>query len=130
MGIAPAISTPFLEGGYLYGVDREGDLRCVELATGKQLWTDYSAATTGKRTDNATAFLVKHADRFFIFNDQGELVIARLAPSGYQELSRAKILEPTVTSYGRTVVWSHPAFAERCIFARNDREIVCVSLAE
>jgi hypothetical protein len=27
------------------------------------------------------------------------------------------------------VVWSHPAFAGRCVFARNDKELVCVSLA-
>jgi hypothetical protein len=28
------------------------------------------------------------------------------------------------------VVWSHPAFANRCVFARNNQEIVCVSLAQ
>jgi len=27
------------------------------------------------------------------------------------------------------VWWSHPAFANRCVFARNDKELVCVSLA-
>jgi hypothetical protein len=27
------------------------------------------------------------------------------------------------------VVWSHPAFANRCVYARNDKELVCVSLA-
>jgi len=27
------------------------------------------------------------------------------------------------------VVWSHPAFANKSMFARNDEEIVCVSLA-
>jgi hypothetical protein len=26
-------------------------------------------------------------------------------------------------------VWSHPAFADRCALMRNDKEIVCVSLA-
>ena len=30
---------------------------------------------------------------------------------------------------GRAVVWSHPAFANRCVYARNDKEIACVSLA-
>jgi hypothetical protein len=28
----------------------------------------------------------------------------------------------------RDVVWSHPAFANRCIYLRNDQEIVCISL--
>jgi hypothetical protein len=27
------------------------------------------------------------------------------------------------------VVWSHPAFANRCVDARNDQEIVGVNLA-
>jgi hypothetical protein len=30
---------------------------------------------------------------------------------------------------GRLVVWSHPAFANRRVYARNDKEIVCVDLA-
>ncbi len=130
VGIAPTSNTPFLADGHMYGVDREGELRCVRLDTGEQLWTTYAATTTtGSRSDNATAFLVKQADRFFIFNEQGELIIAQLTPAGYHELSRARILDPTLTNYGRQVVWSHPAFAQRCVFARNDRELVCVSLA-
>jgi hypothetical protein len=129
IGIAPTTSTPFLEDGYLYGVDREGELRCVELATGRQLWTTYAATTTGRRTDNATAFLVKQGERFLLFNEHGELVIAHLSPAGYREISRAAIVEPVGTSQGRPIVWSHPAFARQCVFARNDRELVCVSLA-
>ena len=29
----------------------------------------------------------------------------------------------------RRVLWSHPAFANRAIIARNDDEIICVPLA-
>jgi hypothetical protein len=32
-------------------------------------------------------------------------------------------------AFGRPVVWSHTAYANRCVFARNDKEIVCASLA-
>ena len=39
----------------------------------------------------------------------------------------AKLLEPTGRSWGRDVVWSHPAFAHKCVFARNDKELVCAS---
>ena len=28
----------------------------------------------------------------------------------------------------RPVVWSQPAYAHRCVYVRNDHEIVCVSL--
>jgi hypothetical protein len=38
-------------------------------------------------------------------------------------------LKPTNRMAGRPVVWSHPAFANRCMYARNDQEIVCVKLA-
>jgi outer membrane protein assembly factor BamB len=128
-GIGPVMSTPFLEGECLYGVDGKGELRCVKLATGEQLWTTYAPTTGRDRAHSACAFLVKHADRFFLASETGDLVIARLTTEKYEELSRAKILEPTSTAFGRSVWWSHPAFADRCLFARNDKELVCVSLA-
>lgn len=28
------------------------------------------------------------------------------------------------------VVWSHPAYGERCVFARNDKKSFCASLAK
>ena len=52
------------------------------------------------------------------------------SPEGFDELSRTKILKPTSIARGRDVVWSHPAFANRCVFARNDSEIVCIDLAK
>jgi len=73
---------------------------------------------------------VPHEDRFFLHNEQGELLIAKLTPAGYQEISRAKLVEPTQPIQRRMTVWSHPAFAMKSVFARNDKEIVRVSLAE
>ncbi|MHC4910810.1 MAG: PQQ-binding-like beta-propeller repeat protein, partial [Planctomycetota bacterium] len=60
-----------------------------------------------------------------------ELLIGRLAPEGFTEISRAQLIAPTREQLNRRggVCWSHPAFAEKCIFARNDNEIVCASLA-
>jgi outer membrane protein assembly factor BamB len=125
----PVNSTPFLEDGYIYGVDQPGQLRCVKLQTGERLW-ETSAPTSGERlAPTGTAFLVKNGDRFVLMSETGDLILARLTPKGYEEVSRAKILEPTGDGFGRRVVWSHPAFANRCVFARNDRELVCVSLA-
>ena len=130
VGIGPVMVTPFLQGDYLYGVDGKGELRCVELATGEQLWTTYAATTGGDRgAHSACAFLVKQGDRFFLASETGDLIIARLSPEGYNEISRAKIIEPTGMAFGRNVWWSHPAFANRCVYARNDQELICVSLA-
>jgi hypothetical protein len=64
-----------------------------------------------------------------LFSETGHLIVAKLSPEKYEEVSRWKMLEPTGATFGRQYVWSHPAFAEKCVFARNDKEIVCVSLA-
>jgi len=121
------ISTPVIEGDYIYGVCSHGELRCLDLKTGDRVWSTFEA-TSGQSARWGTAFLVKHEDRYFLFSEQGDLIIARLTPQGYEELSRAHLLEPTGPSQRRDVVWTHPAFANRNVYARNDREIISVSL--
>ena len=74
--------------------------------------------------------LVKNEGRYFLFNEKGDLIIAKLSPAGYEELSRMHLIDPSNSDPGRPVVWSHPAFANRSVYARNDKEIVCVSLAK
>jgi outer membrane protein assembly factor BamB len=128
--VYPVNSTPIVEDGVMYGVDQPGQLRAVRVATGERLWETTSPTTGEKPASSGTAFLVKNGDRWFIFNERGELVIAKLTPEKFEEVSRAKLLEPTGDCFGRPIVWSHPAFANRCMFARNDKEIICASLAE
>jgi outer membrane protein assembly factor BamB len=127
-GIHSLMAAPVFKDGCIYGVCAMGELRCIDAATNKQLWQTYQA-TGGKRSDCGTAFLIPQGDRFIIFNDQGELILANLSPAGYVEIDKAKILEASEPARSRMVVWSHPAFANRCVFARNDKEMVCVSLA-
>jgi outer membrane protein assembly factor BamB len=125
------MSTPFLEEASIYGVCSYGQLRCLKLDTGERLWETLRATTPDdKEMRWANAFLVRNGDRFFLFNEKGDLIIAKLSPQGYEEISRAHVLEPTNTAAGRDVLWSHPAFANRRMYARNDREIICVDLAE
>lgn len=121
-------STPVIKDGHIYGVGCQGDLRCLDLETGKGVWQTYDELD-GKLARCGTAFLVPQQDRFILFNDQGDLILATLTPQGYKETSRAHILEPLGAAFGRQVVWSFPAFANRCVFMRNDKELVCVSLA-
>ena len=121
--------TPFVEDGYIYGVCSYGQFRCLNVKTGQRVWESFKpvAGASGRW---ANAFLVKHQDRFFIPNETGELIIAKLSPKGYEEISRAKLIDPTGKAQGRPIVWSHPAFANRSIYLRNDREIRCYSLAK
>ncbi|MEI6070580.1 MAG: PQQ-binding-like beta-propeller repeat protein [Verrucomicrobiae bacterium] len=125
------MSTPFLMDGYLYGVCSYGQLRCLKAATGERVWETLSATTAnGKETRWANAFMVRNQDRFFLFNEKGDLIISRLTPRGYEEISRAHVIEPDNHDAGRQVVWSHPAFANRRAYVRNDHEIICVDLAQ
>jgi outer membrane protein assembly factor BamB len=122
------ISTPVFENGYIYGVDSYGELRCLDAANGDRLWEDKTAVPTARWS---TIHFVKNGDRYFLFNERGELLIGKLSPQGFQEISRAKLLAPTEEQLRERggVCWSHPGFANRHVFARNDKELVCVSLA-
>jgi len=126
------MSQPIIEGDYVYGVCSFGQLRCLRRSTGERIWE--SQAATVERVRNTSAWLVRHRDRTVIFNDRGELILAHLRPSGYDEISRTTIIEPTSPPGGRrekkAVVWSHPAFANRHIIVRNDEKIIRLSLDE
>src|SRR5262249_427343 len=117
--------------GYIYGVCSYGEFRCLKADTGERIWMSLKA--TGDQSEPkerwATAFIVAQGERYFLFNEKGDLIIARLTPNGYEEVSRARILEPNRERAGRPVIWSHPAFAHQSVYARNDAKIVCVSLA-
>lgn len=126
-GLHGLLCTPFVEDGYIYGVCSYGQFRCLKADTGERVWETF-APTVGQSMRWGTAFIVKNGSRFFLFNERGELIIAKLSPGGYEEISRARLLEPVNTAPGRPVVWSHPAFANRCFFGRNDQEIIGVSL--
>ena len=127
-----ANSTPVAVDGVLYGNDCQvGKLIAVRLDDGKRLWETFKPTSGGvRRASHGTAFIVRHKDHFFLFSETGDLILADLSAQGYKEISRFHILDPTNECFGRDVVWSHPAFAEKCVFARNDEEMVCVSLAE
>jgi outer membrane protein assembly factor BamB len=127
-GLHTVLGTPLLKEGFIYGVCGFGELRCLDAKTGDRKWETY-AATGGKKAFFGNAFITAHEDRAFLWNDQGELIVAKLEPQGYQEISRAKLLDPLEKTRGRIVTWCHPAYANRCAYVHNGKELICVSLA-
>ncbi len=125
-GLHAIMCTPFIDKGHIYGVGSYGQLRCLEAKSGRRIWETLKATGQGRWWN---AFLVQHGDRTFIINEQGELIIARLSPKGYKEISRAQLIEPTAKIKRRMTVWTHPAFANKSVYMRNDKEIVCVDLS-
>jgi len=132
-GFNTTLSTVLLTGNHVYGVSVYGETCCLDAADGSRVWTTLQPTSGGTEPHDrwCSAFFVPHGDKVFIFNERGDLIMARLKPSGYEEIGRTHVLDPDMSSSGggRKVIWSHPAFANRCLYARNDHEIICVSLA-
>ena len=127
--ISPVNVQPFAIDDVVYGFDQKGVLRAVRIPSGERLWE--SQEVIGKRpAGSETAFLLKHEDHFWLFNELGELIIAKITPEGYSEIDRAKVIEQSNLAFGREVVWSMPAFANRHAYIRNDNQIICVDLAK
>jgi outer membrane protein assembly factor BamB len=129
-GLHAVVNTPVVVGDHIYGICSYGQFRCLKLKTGERVWE--TMEVTKEKARWASGFIVRNGDRYFINNDRGELIIARLSPQGYQEISRTSLIKPTTNPGNRrelgAVNWSHPAYANRHIFARNDEEIISVSL--
>jgi outer membrane protein assembly factor BamB len=123
------ISTPIWIGDHIYGVDSYGELRCIRASDGERVWENQDAVP---RNRWGTIHFVSRESDVWMFNEQGEMIVGRLNPEGLQQISRVKIIEPTQPQLPNRkggVCWSHPAFASRCVFVRNDQEIVCIDLS-
>lgn len=121
------INTPVILDDYIYGVDSYGELRCLELKTGDRVWENLTAVPKNRW---ANIHFIQHGDKTWMFNEKGELIISKLDPQGFHEMSRTKIIEPTQKQLPRGVTWSHPAFANRHVFARNDNRLICVDVSK
>lgn len=130
-GLHSVLGPPIIRDNYIYGVCSYGQLRCLRLNTGERVWE--TQAVLQERARYATALIVQNGDRYFISTDRGELIIAKFSPTGYDEISRTQLIKPTNDAGIRRklmyVSWSHPAYANKHIYVRNNEEILCASLA-
>ncbi len=129
-GLHGVLATPIIDGGYIYGICSYGQLRCLNAETGERIWETQEATVERRRW--VSGFMVRNGDRVFLNNDRGDLIIARLSPSGYEEISRTHLIAPTSAPGNRRelrfVNWVHPAYANKHIYTRNDEEIISLSM--
>lgn len=131
-GISPVNVQPYAEGGLIYGIDVDGTLTAFEVPSGERLW-ETTQPVSDRRATNGTAFIVRQGEtgnRCWMFCDNGDLVIATITPEEFIELDRAHIIDPTNNATNRDVVWCPPAFANKRMYVRNDKEIICVDLSK
>ncbi|MDX1950883.1 MAG: PQQ-binding-like beta-propeller repeat protein [Verrucomicrobiota bacterium] len=106
-------STPVYKDGYLYGMFQfkeygKGALKCVEMATGKEIWSEPNFGP-----GNVTLV----SDKLLVLGDRGQLVLVDPSPTSYKELGRMETVE------GKC--WSTPTFSSGRIFVRSTKEGAC-----
>ena len=133
--MSPINVQPFLMDGKVYGLDQSGELRCIDLPSGEIRWATprpLTATDKDRPLGSGTVFLVRagETDKFWMFAETGDLIIGQMTPKGFTELSRMHVIDATNNAFGRDVVWCAPAFANKRMYVRNDKELLCIDLAK
>ena len=129
-------ATPWFPAGkHFYSSIGGGGIGCYLVENGDEVWS--TLEMTGERNGTAHITPIGEGDqkgkggRAFLFNQKGQLILAQLTPEGHREIGRCLLVEASAGYRPQgPIAWSHPAYANRSVFARNDRELVCASLAE
>jgi outer membrane protein assembly factor BamB len=111
-------STPVHRQGYLYGIHGREDippahLRCVELNSGKVMWS---------QDDFGVAHVIAAGDKLLLLTVGGEIVLAEASPKAYRELGRSRIAAGTTRAL--------PALANGHLYCRTGDKLLCVQLSE
>ncbi len=115
-------NTPVLVDGFLYGCSgrhsREAELRCVEFATGKVMWSHPGLPRT-----SATWF----DGHLAVQGENGELLLVKASPEAYEKIARydgsdaeVKLADPC---------WSAPVISHGLMFVRGKDQVVCFEFA-
>jgi outer membrane protein assembly factor BamB len=110
-------STPVCANGFLYGLYghaefKNGPLKCVELATGKVMWSKNGFGPGG------CTLVDGHV---VVLSDAGDLVLVKATPAAYTEVGRDHVLN------GKC--WNAVSISNGRIYARSTKEGVCLDVA-
>ncbi|HXG48746.1 MAG TPA: PQQ-binding-like beta-propeller repeat protein [Methylomirabilota bacterium] len=110
-------STPVYHEGHIYGLFGfkeygQVPLGCIELATGRQLWSQRGFGQGG------TILVGRHV---VALAENGDLVVVEATPRAYTEVSRTKAVA------GKC--WNNPAVSNGRLFARSTKEAVCLDVS-
>jgi len=87
-----------------------GKFRCLDLATGTAKWdTD--------KTGHASVLVAD--EKLILFNDQGELILARAVSEKYEERARVSVLTGGIC-------WTPPALDRGRVYVRNREQAACL----
>lgn len=110
-------STPVIKDGYVYGIHGRGDdknapVQCIELATGKVMWS-------GPPAGGGEIVIIDN--KLIIQAGTGKLHLAEPNPTAYKEISSAQPLT------GQS--WGWPAFSNGTFVYRTNTEAIALDLS-
>jgi outer membrane protein assembly factor BamB len=120
--------TPIHHEGYLYGSSgrhsHEAELRCIELATGKVMWSQ-------PRLTRCSLLMVD--GHFVCLGENGVLRLLKVNPKKYEEVSRLVVRDPNETaddapSLLKEPCWAAPVLAHGLLYVRGEKHLVCLEL--
>jgi outer membrane protein assembly factor BamB len=111
-------STPVCKDGFLYGLfgSKEfgrGPLKCVEMATGKEMWSQPGFGSGG-------GTILVGGTHLLVQGDKGPIVLVDASPRAFSEVARAQPLG------GKC--WTMAVVSGGKIFARNTKEGICLDV--
>ena len=109
--------------GYLYACSGRhsngAELRCVELKTGKVLWS--------QRVDERASLLWVN-DYFIYLGEYGRLMLLKCSPEKLEVLSEAVPADENGTQLVKYPVWAAPVLADGYLYIRGKDRLVCFNL--
>jgi outer membrane protein assembly factor BamB len=132
-------NTPIHIDGYLYGCSGRhtagAQLRCIELETGKVMWT-----TTGRQAEDDLPFgrssLLYVDGHFICLTEYGELIVLKVNPKKYEPVSRVLLRDKggtPVPGFGPPPLleypaWAAPVLSHGLLYVRGKDRLVCLEL--
>lgn len=114
-----------------------GVFRCQDFLTGKELWLNGSVnQRRGFADENqddlrdesgnlpvGQASVIVADGTLILFNDLGELILAKATSEGYEEYDRVRVL-------GGELCWTQPTLSRGRLYLRNQTRAVCLVLSD
>ena len=99
-----------LKDGYLYGMFQfkeygTGAMKCVEIATGKEIWS---------KPNFGPGNVILVGNKIIVLSDRGQVVLVEASPAAYNELARTQAVA------GKC--WSAPSLSGGRLYVRSTKE--------
>jgi outer membrane protein assembly factor BamB len=115
--------TPIYHDGYLYGCSgrhENAELRCIELDTGKVMWSEPRLSRTS---------LLEVDGHFIVQTEVGPLILIKVDPKQYDEISFVEVREPgkkdALLDYP---CWAAPVLSRGLLYLRGPDYLVCLEV--